>query len=33
MHAMGTKQLIGMVIGALVGLLVGYVGRCTGGSA
>jgi hypothetical protein len=30
---MGTKQLIGMVIGALVGLLVGYVGRCTGGSA
>jgi hypothetical protein len=29
---MGSKQLIGIVFGALVGLLVGYVGRCTGGS-
>jgi hypothetical protein len=29
---MGSKQLMGMVLGALVGLLVGYVGRCTGGS-
>ncbi len=30
---MRSKQLIGMVLGALAGLLMGYMGRCTGASA
>jgi len=30
---MGTKQIIGIAVGALVGFLVGYLGRCVGGTA
>lgn len=29
---MGSKQLIGIIAGALVGLLVGYASRCWGGT-
>jgi hypothetical protein len=30
---MGTKQIIGIALGALVGFLIGYFGRCVGGTA
>jgi hypothetical protein len=30
---MGTKQIIGIAVGAAAGFLIGYLGRCAGGTA
>jgi hypothetical protein len=30
---MGTKQIIGIAVGALAGFLIGFLGSCVGGTA